>query len=136
MLSAPPGTMSTSSTIRVRHVSLVVRLSFFFLPSLFLFLFPFLFLLSHLVAPNPLPPSPHVSVFLGNIRDAFLKDPALPNLLLDDFFASAIMKCQDSWRKVVSEGALHGIPTPCFSTALSFFDGYRCVVLTRSHVWP
>ena len=26
---------------------------------------------------------------------------------------------------VVSKGALWGIPTPAFSTALSFYDGYR-----------
>lgn len=65
------------------------------------------------------------SVFLGNIRDAFKKNPELPNLLLDDFFAKAIIDCQESWRRVVSEAALHGIPTPAFSTALAFYDGYR-----------
>lgn len=33
--------------------------------------------------------------------------------------------CQASWRKVVSTAVLHGIPTPAFSTALAFYDGYR-----------
>jgi hypothetical protein len=65
------------------------------------------------------------SRFLGNIRDAFKKHPDLPNLLLDDFFAKAITGCQESWRRVVAESALHGIPTPAFSTALAFYDGYR-----------
>jgi len=65
------------------------------------------------------------SVFLGNIRDAFKKNPDLSNLLLDDFFKKAIHKCQDSWRRVVSQGVLVGIPTPAFSTALAFYDGYR-----------
>ena len=32
---------------------------------------------------------------------------------------------QESWRIVVSQAALLGIPTPAFSTALAFFDGYR-----------
>ena len=34
------------------------------------------------------------SVFLGNIKEAFDKNPDLKNLLLDDFFKSAVHKCQ------------------------------------------
>ena len=65
------------------------------------------------------------SVFLGNIKQAFTDNPKLANLLVDDFFNKEITKCQDSWRRVVSQAVLLGIPTPCFSTALAFFDGYR-----------
>jgi 6-phosphogluconate dehydrogenase len=32
---------------------------------------------------------------------------------------------QDGWRHVVSQAVMLGVPTPCFSTALSFYDGYR-----------
>uniref|UniRef100_A0A2K5QJ93 6-phosphogluconate dehydrogenase, decarboxylating n=1 Tax=Cebus imitator TaxID=2715852 RepID=A0A2K5QJ93_CEBIM len=31
----------------------------------------------------------------------------------------------DSWRRAVSTGVQAGIPMPCFTTALSFYDGYR-----------
>jgi len=65
------------------------------------------------------------SVFLGKIKEAFDKNPNLTNLLMDDFFLQEIMRCQDSWRKIVSTGAMTGIPTPAFSTALAFYDGYR-----------
>lgn len=65
------------------------------------------------------------SVFLGKIKEAFDKNPKLFNLLLDDFFKGEINKCQKGWRNVISAAALNGIPTPCFSTALAFFDGYR-----------
>ncbi|XP_053379323.1 6-phosphogluconate dehydrogenase, decarboxylating-like [Mercenaria mercenaria] len=65
------------------------------------------------------------SRFLGNIKQAFDKNPELSNLLLDDFFKSEIQKCQAAWRNVVSTAVLYGIPTPAFSTALAFFDGYR-----------
>merc|ERR1711997_1132836 len=65
------------------------------------------------------------SRFLGNIKAAFEKNPALDNLLLDDFFRDAIHSSQKSWRKVVAQSVLLGVPTPCFSTALAFFDGYR-----------
>uniref|UniRef100_A0A250Y1P2 6-phosphogluconate dehydrogenase, decarboxylating n=1 Tax=Castor canadensis TaxID=51338 RepID=A0A250Y1P2_CASCN len=65
------------------------------------------------------------SVFLGKIKDAFDRNPELQNLLLDDFFKSAVENCQDSWRRAVSTGVQAGIPMPCFTTALSFYDGYR-----------
>jgi 6-phosphogluconate dehydrogenase len=65
------------------------------------------------------------SAFLGNIKAAFDKNPELTNLLLDDFFKSAIKNAQASWRKVVALSVELGIPTPCFSTALAFYDGFR-----------
>jgi len=65
------------------------------------------------------------SVFLGKIKEAYDKNPELENLLLDDFFHAAIDECQASWRKVVGEAANLGIPVPAYSSALSFYDGYR-----------
>jgi len=65
------------------------------------------------------------SAFLGDIKAAFQKNPDLKNLLLDPFFKEAITKAQASWRRVVSTAALAGVPTPAFSTALAFYDGYR-----------
>lgn len=65
------------------------------------------------------------SKFLGKIKEAFEKNPQLKNLLLDSFFKGEIQKCQTGWRKVIGAGAEMGIPTPCFSTALAFYDGYR-----------
>ncbi|HZY64178.1 MAG TPA: decarboxylating NADP(+)-dependent phosphogluconate dehydrogenase [Edaphobacter sp.] len=65
------------------------------------------------------------SVFLGNIKAAFDKNPKLSNLLLDDFFSSALNKYGASWRKCVIHAIEIGVPTPAFSTALAFYDGYR-----------
>ncbi|OBT50343.1 6-phosphogluconate dehydrogenase, decarboxylating 1 [Pseudogymnoascus sp. 24MN13] len=65
------------------------------------------------------------SVFLKDITDAYRTNPDLENLLFSDFFNKAIHTAQPGWRDVVSKTALLGIPTPCFSTALSWFDGYR-----------
>jgi len=65
------------------------------------------------------------SVFLGKIKEAFDKNPQLENLFLDDFFKKELEKAQDSWRQVVTKAVSAGIPTPCFSTALAFYDGYR-----------
>lgn len=65
------------------------------------------------------------SVFLKDITKAYRSNPDLENLLFDDFFNKAIHTAQPGWRDVVSKGALWGIPTPAFSTALSFYDGYR-----------
>lgn len=69
------------------------------------------------------------SRFLGNIKQAFDKNPELTNLLLDDFFKGAIHNAQESWRRVIVQAVTLGIPTPAFSTALAFFDGYRSATL-------
>ncbi len=65
------------------------------------------------------------SRFLIRIKEAYDGNPKLANLLLDDYFRGEIKKCQKGWRNVVSMAAKKGIPVPAFSTALSFFDGYR-----------
>ena len=63
--------------------------------------------------------------FLEDIKAAFDKAPQLENLLLDDFFKSAIEQAQPSWRRVISTAVELGLPVPGFSAALSYFDGYR-----------
>jgi len=65
------------------------------------------------------------SVFLGDIKKAFEKNPDLNNLLLDDFFKSSVIKAQQGWRNVVSQAIKNGIPVPAMSSALEYFDGYR-----------
>lgn len=69
------------------------------------------------------------SVFLKDITAAFRAKPDLENLLFNDFFNKAIHKAQPGWRKTIAKGVEWGIATPCFSTALAFFDGYRSKVL-------
>jgi len=66
------------------------------------------------------------SVFLGKIKEAFDKNPTLTNLLLDPFFKEKILKAESGWREVVSTAVKNGIPVPALSSALSYFDGYRC----------
>lgn len=65
------------------------------------------------------------SRFLADIKKAFEKDANLQCLLLDQFFKNEINRVQKGWRKVVSTAAELGIPLPCISTGLSFYDGYR-----------
>jgi len=65
------------------------------------------------------------SRFLGKIKEAFDNNGALDNLLLDKFFSSALNLYQPSWRKAIVHAVELGVPTPAFSTALAFFDGYR-----------
>jgi 6-phosphogluconate dehydrogenase len=65
------------------------------------------------------------SKFLGKIKEAYDNNPKLRSLLVDPFFVNEVKGALFDWRKVVAEGSTMGIPMPCFSTALSFFDGYR-----------
>jgi len=69
------------------------------------------------------------SVFLSDINAAYMKKPDLESLLFDDFFNKAVHKAQPSWRRVIAQSVLWGIPTPAFSTALAFFDGYRSEIV-------
>ncbi len=66
------------------------------------------------------------SVFLGKIKDAFDANPELSNLLLDPYFKGVIDKAQAGWRRVCAAAMTNGIPVPAMSTALSYYDGYRC----------
>ncbi|MEZ6140570.1 MAG: decarboxylating NADP(+)-dependent phosphogluconate dehydrogenase [Zavarzinella sp.] len=65
------------------------------------------------------------SRFLGKIKDAFDSNPNLTNLLLDPYFCEEVNRCQTGWRQVIAAAVQAGIPVPAFSTALSFYDGYR-----------
>jgi 6-phosphogluconate dehydrogenase len=65
------------------------------------------------------------SRFLGNIKEAFDKNPDLANLLLDPFFADKIQSAQAGWRNVIATAVINGIPVPCLSAGLTYFDGYR-----------
>jgi 6-phosphogluconate dehydrogenase len=70
--------------------------------------------------------------FLENIRQAYQKSPELANLLLDEYFAGVLQSHQAAWRKVVCHATMHGIWIPAFSSALSYFDGYRTARLSSN----
>lgn len=70
--------------------------------------------------------------FLHKINDAFMRDPNLPNLLLDPYFKEVVERAQDKWRKVVTTAVDLGIPTPGFSSALTYFDSYRSPQLSAN----
>jgi 6-phosphogluconate dehydrogenase len=65
------------------------------------------------------------AVFLERIKEAFDANPNLENLLLAPYFKQAVDKAQPAWRNVVCTAVQLGIPTPAFSTALAYYDGYR-----------
>lgn len=86
------------------------------------------------------------SVFLSDITSAYQKNGKLESLLFDDFFNkgnenrlfinhklltcfTAVHTAQPGWRRVIAQAVLWGIPTPAFSTALAFFDGYRSEIV-------
>jgi len=65
------------------------------------------------------------SQFLNDIKQAYVANPELENLLLADFFVDAMKQTDAGWRKAVVMGIELGIPTPAFSSALAYYDGYR-----------
>src|SRR5204862_3390873 len=65
------------------------------------------------------------AIFLNRIVEAYQRDSALHNLLLDRYFTDIIEKTQDNWRIAVSTAVEYGVAVPAFSASLAYFDSYR-----------
>ncbi|MDW7616420.1 NADP-dependent phosphogluconate dehydrogenase [Peribacillus simplex] len=67
--------------------------------------------------------------FLQKIKEAFDRKADLNNLLLDPYFQGIAESYQGALREVVSTAVMNGIPVPCLSSALAYFDSYRTETL-------
>lgn len=63
--------------------------------------------------------------FLQKITDAYAKDPALANLLLDPYFKDIAANYQTALRDVAVAAVKAGVPVPAFASAVAYFDSYR-----------
>jgi 6-phosphogluconate dehydrogenase len=63
--------------------------------------------------------------FLNRITEAFVRQPDLPNLLLDEQLGQAVVERLPAWRHVVQTAVGMGIPAPAFSESLAYYDSYR-----------
>ena len=63
--------------------------------------------------------------FLNRISEAFESGEANVSLLFAPYFKNAIENAEKSWRNVVAQAAINGLPTPAFASSLSYFDGLR-----------
>src|SRR5256714_165969 len=63
--------------------------------------------------------------FLNRITEAYGRNAALHNLLLDSYFTDIIAKTQHNWRVAVATAVEQGIAVPAFSASLGYFDSYR-----------
>ncbi|WAS05505.1 NADP-dependent phosphogluconate dehydrogenase [Gloeomargaritales cyanobacterium VI4D9] len=70
--------------------------------------------------------------FLNKIKQAFVDNPTLPNLLLAPEFKQSILDRQSAWREVVATAAHTGIAVPAFSASLDYFDSYRRATLPQN----
>ncbi|NVJ26137.1 NADP-dependent phosphogluconate dehydrogenase [Myxococcus sp. AM011] len=69
---------------------------------------------------------------LTPLREAFTRQPELPNLLVSDAFAPVLEKMAPSWRKLVGTATKLGIPIPVFSSSLAYMDSYRSAELPQN----
>ncbi|MFB6465903.1 NADP-dependent phosphogluconate dehydrogenase [Cytobacillus sp. Hz8] len=67
--------------------------------------------------------------FLQKIKDAYDRDAKLANLLLDPYFKEIVESYQHALRDIIALAVQNGIPVPCFSAALSYYDSYRTETL-------
>jgi 6-phosphogluconate dehydrogenase len=63
--------------------------------------------------------------FLDRIREAYAEDADLASLLVAPYFADAVAKGVDSWRRVLVTAIRGGVPTPTFSSSLAYLDALR-----------
>ncbi|MDQ0225000.1 NADP-dependent phosphogluconate dehydrogenase [Metabacillus niabensis] len=69
------------------------------------------------------------AAFLQKIKDAYDKNPQLENLLLDSYFKEIVESYQGALRQILTVAIENGVPVPCFSSALSYYDSYRTETL-------
>jgi 6-phosphogluconate dehydrogenase len=67
--------------------------------------------------------------FLQKIKEAYDRDPQLPNLLLDPYFKEIAENYQEALREIIAIAVMRGIPVPAFSSALAYYDSYRMETL-------
>jgi len=63
--------------------------------------------------------------FLRWIKEAYARQPNLPNLMFDEEFNQRLEKAQANWRSVVNLAVEHGVPVLAMASSLSYFDLYR-----------
>ncbi len=69
------------------------------------------------------------AAFLQKIKDAYDREANLSNLLLDPYFKEIVESYQGALREILSVAITNGIPVPCFSSALAYYDSYRTETL-------
>jgi len=62
---------------------------------------------------------------LEPIKQAFIKNADLVNLMMDPFFSAELNKTQANWRKVVGIAQSQGVPCLAMSVSLAYYDAYR-----------
>lgn len=65
------------------------------------------------------------AAFLDDIKNAYIKNADLDNLLVDPFVTAQLMERQAAWRRVVTLCVASGIAAPAMTASLSYFDSYR-----------
>ncbi|WP_062212493.1 NADP-dependent phosphogluconate dehydrogenase [Demequina oxidasica] len=63
--------------------------------------------------------------FLNRISEAYGRNPELESLLVDPYFVDEVASGVSAWRRVVSQAALAGVPSPAFGSSLSYYDSLR-----------
>ncbi|MCI0570296.1 MAG: NADP-dependent phosphogluconate dehydrogenase [Myxococcaceae bacterium] len=69
---------------------------------------------------------------LTPLREAFLAEPALPNLMVSTTFARELAQRAPAWRRAVAVAVRLGIPVPAMSASLAYFDSYRTAELPQN----
>jgi 6-phosphogluconate dehydrogenase len=70
--------------------------------------------------------------FLDPIKQAYIREPNLKNLLLDEDFGNWMQGAQKNWRTCINVAQQHGVPVLAMAASLSYFDSYRTANLPQN----
>jgi 6-phosphogluconate dehydrogenase len=70
--------------------------------------------------------------FLDPIKTAYIREPNLKNLLLDEDFRNWMQGAQANWRRCIGVAQQHGVPVLAMAASLSYFDSYRTANLPQN----
>ena len=74
------------------------------------------------------------SKLLRRIQEAYVKEPKLKNLIFDEWFNARIASKIKNLAYIVSSATKAGVPVPCLSSTLDYFNSYRTSRLPQNLV--
>jgi 6-phosphogluconate dehydrogenase len=69
---------------------------------------------------------------LAPLREAFMAQPQLPNLMVADTFARELAQKAPAWRAALATAVRLGVPAPCLAASLGYYDSYRTAELPQN----
>jgi 6-phosphogluconate dehydrogenase len=72
------------------------------------------------------------SGLLDELQEVYTRNMSLKNILLSDNYVDVFTQTRKSVIELINYAMHHGVPVPCISSALNYFDAYRSAELSSN----